>query len=216
MPSSTERPSDSKLLSAIADGDCHALEALYRGYRRRLGRFLSRFTQCQQNVEEIINDTFFVVWRSANSFRSASQVSSWIFGIAYRTALKSLRSQNKHLAARSFGERQVRTLDPTLEVEVKDWVVHGLSRLPEEQRVAVELFCHVGYSLAEIAEITGAPIGTVKARTFHARQKLRYWLPTLGGNLSELPASSVQALGHASQKSVDSERGNRIAKATER
>ena len=187
------RPSDSELLSAIADGDCHAFEELYRGYRRRLARFLSRFTQCQQNVEEIINDTFLVVWRSASDFRRASQVSSWIFGIAYRTALKSIRSQKKHFAARSIGECDLQTVDPMAEAEVQDWVMHGLSRLSGEQRVAVELFCHLGHSLVEVAEITGAPIGTVKARTFHARQKLRRCLPGLGGDVSGLPTNGAQA-----------------------
>jgi len=44
----------------------------------------------------------------------------------------------------------------------------------------------MGHSSMEIAEITGVPIGTVKARMFHARQKLRQYLPTLGGVISEL------------------------------
>jgi DNA-directed RNA polymerase specialized sigma24 family protein len=55
----------------------------------------------------------------------------------------------------------------------------GLNRLPDEQRLALELACHMGHSVMEIAEITGAPIGTVKARMFHARQKLRQYLPTM-------------------------------------
>jgi RNA polymerase sigma-70 factor (ECF subfamily) len=184
-----DRPSDSELLIAIAAGSRQALESLYRGYGRRLAHFLLRFTQCHENVEEIINDTFMVVWRSANDFRYASQVSSWIFGIAYRTALKSLRSQKKHSAARSCDECGVQTIDPALEAEVQDWVMHGLNYLPDEQRVAVELFCHLGHSLVEVAEITSAPIGTVKARLFHARQKLRHYLSTLSGNVSELPGS---------------------------
>ena len=48
--------------------------------------------------------------------------------------------------------------------------------------------CHIGHSLVEIAEITGAPVGTVKARMFHAREKLRRHLPSLGG-IVESPAS---------------------------
>ena len=175
------RESDSELLSAIAAGDRRALEKLYLSYQRALGRFLSRFTQSRENIEEIINDTFMVVWRNADDFRRASQVSSWIFGIAYRTALKSIRRQKNHSAARSIGEWRVHTVDPVLEAEIQDWVMHGLNRLPEEQRLALELACHMGYSLLEIADITDAPIGTVKARMFLARQKLRQQLPTLAG-----------------------------------
>ena len=175
------RESDTELLSAVAAGDRRALKVLYLGYQRRLARFLSRFTQCRENIEEIINDTFMVVWCNANDFRFASQVSSWIFGIAYRTALKSIRRQKNHSAARIIGEWRVHTVDPVLEAEVQDWVMHGLNRLPDEQRLALELACHMGYSLLEIADITDVPVGTVKARMFLARQKLRQQLPTLGG-----------------------------------
>jgi RNA polymerase sigma-70 factor (ECF subfamily) len=180
---------DNELLIAIAAGSRRALEELYLGYQRRLARFLSRFTQCNENIEEIINDMFMVVWRNAGDFRCASQVSSWIFGIAYRTALKSIRRQKSHSAARSFDECREQTVDPVLETEVQDWVKHGLNRLPDEQRLAMELACHMGHSLMEIAEITGAPIGTVKARMFHARQKLRQYLPILGGGICQLSAS---------------------------
>ena len=175
------RESDTELLSAVAAGDRHALKVLYLGYQPRVARFLLRFMRCRENIEEIINDTFMVVWRNADDFRGASQVSSWIFGIAYRTALKSVRRQKNHLPARSIGEWRVHTVDPVLEAEVQDWVMHGLNRLPDEQRLALELACHMGYSLLEIADITDAPIGTVKARMFLARQKLRQQLPTLAG-----------------------------------
>src|SRR5271163_765482 len=181
---------DSDLLAAIAAGSRPALERLYHGYHRRLARFLSRFTSRYENVEEIINDTFMVVWQSAKDFRNASQVSTWIFGIAYRTALKSLRRQKNHSAARSLDECPEQTVDPVLDDEVKDWLKQGLDQLPLEQRMTLELAYHMGHSLEEIAAITDAPVGTVKARMFHAREKLRQYLPALSGGASELSARS--------------------------
>jgi RNA polymerase sigma-70 factor, ECF subfamily len=172
---------DQELLLAVAGGSRRALEELYLSYHRRLARFLSRFTPRYENVEEIINDTFMVVWQSAKDFRYASQVSTWIIGIAYRTALKSLRRQKNHAAARSLDDYPEQTTDPTSEAEVHDWLTHGLSRLPVEQRLTLELAYHMGHSLEEIAAITQCPVGTVKARMFHAREKLRMYLPTLGG-----------------------------------
>ena len=194
----SSRDSDNELLIAIAAGNRGALEELYLGYQRRLARFLSRFTQRHENIEEIINDTFMVVWRNASDFRHASQVSSWIFGIAYRTALKSIRRQEHHSAARSFDASQEQTVDPVLEIEIHDWVMHVFSRLPDEQRLTLELAYHMGHSLMEIADITGAPIGTVKARMFHARKKMRRCLPILGGEISDLPGHS-QIVVHAPQ-----------------
>jgi len=63
-----------------------------------------------------------------------------------------------------------------------------LSRLPVEQRLTLELAYHMGHSLEEIAAITDCPVGTVKARMFHAREKLRQYLPTLSGAPSDLSA----------------------------
>jgi RNA polymerase sigma-70 factor (ECF subfamily) len=172
---------DNELIVAIAAGDRLALEELYLGYHRRLARFLSRFTPRYENVEEIINDTFMVVWQSAKAFRSASQVSTWIIGIAYRTALKSLRRQKNHTAARSLDDYPEQTVDPTSETEVQDWLKQGLQQLPLEQRLTLELAYNMGHSLEEIAAITDCPVGTVKARMFHAREKLRNYLPALSG-----------------------------------
>src|SRR3978361_2189814 len=91
-----QKQSDKGLLIAVAAGDRRALEELYLAHHRRLARFLARFSPRYENVEEIINDTFMVVWQSAKDFRFASQVSTWIIGIASRTALKSLRRQKNH------------------------------------------------------------------------------------------------------------------------
>ncbi len=177
--------SDNELLLAIATGDRRALEALYLGYHRRLARFLSRFTPRYENVEEIINDTFMTVWQRAKDFRGESQVSTWILAIAYRTALNSLRRQKNHTAAQNLADCPEQAIDPALETDVQDWLNCGLDRLPIEQRLTLELAYHMGYSLEEIAAITGSPVGTVKARMFHARQKLREYLPALGGAVAE-------------------------------
>jgi RNA polymerase sigma-70 factor (ECF subfamily) len=180
---------DHDLLMAVAAGNRRALEELYLSYHRRLARFLARFTPRYENTEEIINDTFMVVWQSAKDFRHASQVSTWIIGIAYRTALKSLRRQKNHSAAQNLDDFPEPSADPTSQTEVRDWLKRGLNRLPVEQRLTLELAYHMGHSLEEIAAITDCPVGTVKARMFHAREKLRHLLPRLGGSEAALPVS---------------------------
>lgn len=172
---------DNELLAAVARGSRQALGDLYLAHHRRLVRFLSRFTSSYENVEEIINDTFLVVWQSAKDFRYASQVSTWIISIAYHTLTKSLRSQKNHIDAQGWGDHAEPAVDPTLNAEVQDWLTRGLSRLPLEQRLTLELAFHMGHSLQEIASITDCSVGTVKARMFHARAKLRQFLPALGG-----------------------------------
>jgi RNA polymerase sigma-70 factor, ECF subfamily len=82
------------------------------------------------------------------------------------------------------------TTDPTLETEVQDWLKQGLSQLPVEQRLTLELAYHMGHSLEEIAAITECPVGTVKARMFHAREKLRQYLPSLSGDAHAMSTRS--------------------------
>jgi RNA polymerase sigma-70 factor (ECF subfamily) len=172
---------DEELLSAVARGDSRALDTLYLGYHRRLARFLARISPRYETVEEIINDTFMVVWQHAKEFRGASRVSTWIIGIAYRVALKSLRGNDGLLRAQRSDDLPEESVDPTEAAELRDWIAHALNHLPLEQRLTMELAYHMGHSIEEIAEITGCPSGTVKARMFHAREKLRQYLPVLGG-----------------------------------
>jgi RNA polymerase sigma-70 factor (ECF subfamily) len=172
---------DNDLLSRVARGDAPALEELYLGYHRRLVRFLSRIAPRYETVEEIINDTFMVVWDRARDFRGASRVSTWIIGIAYRIALKSLRRNDGLLRANTGEEWQEQSVEPTHEMEVRDWIAHALDQLPLEQRLTMELAYNLGHSIEEIAVITECPSGTVKARMYHAREKLRRSLPILGG-----------------------------------
>jgi RNA polymerase sigma-70 factor (ECF subfamily) len=172
---------DNDLLVAVANSNPRALEALYLKYHHRLARFIARVTPRYENIEEIINDTFMAVWKRATEFRNASQVSTWIFAIAYRTALNSLRRQKNHCDVRDLDDYPPQTIDPVLATEVQDWLAHGLHRLPIEQRFTLELAYGMGYSMEEIAAITDLPVGTVKARMFHAREKLREYLPALAG-----------------------------------
>jgi RNA polymerase sigma-70 factor, ECF subfamily len=179
---STATRRDTELLDRVAQGDNRALEELYLSYHPRLARFLWRVTPRYENVEEIINDTFMVVWQRARDFRGASEVSTWVIGIAYRIALKLVRQQGSVSRMQPAEVVPEQFIDPRQASELQDWVGHALGYLPVEQRMAVELAYHMGHSLQEIAEITDCPLGTVKARMFHAREKLRHYLPILGGS----------------------------------
>jgi RNA polymerase sigma-70 factor, ECF subfamily len=171
------------LLAAVANRDRASFEALYKLYHRPLERFLFRMSVGPELAGEVINDTFWVVWRNAARFRGESRVSTWIMGIAYRRALKAL--QRSRAAARFHDDGAFETADAadrsSANGELEDWILHGLSELPSEQRIAVELVYYFGHSLEEIGAIMGCPSSTVKARMFHARARLRSVLSRLSG-----------------------------------
>src|SRR5882757_5182331 len=92
VSSPTNDASERELLERIARSrDQGAFRTLYGNYYQRLSRLLARMSVRREDIEEVINDTFWVVWTKAAEFRGASQLSTWIIGIAYRRALNALR-----------------------------------------------------------------------------------------------------------------------------
>ena len=168
------------LLGRIAARDGAAMKELYLLYHRRLARFLMRLTTRYDLAEEIINDTFWVVWQHAGDFRGASRVSTWIMGIAYRRGLKTLRYAGPPPADVDV-EAEAGSEEPTKQEELNEWLDVALQRLPHEQRMVIELAYHVGHSCEEIASIMECPVNTVKTRMFHARRKLKTLLTNLAG-----------------------------------
>ena len=171
-----------RLLARVAAGDREAFRELYIAYHRRLARFLTRLTRHYEIAEEVINDTLWVVWRKAGDFRGDSRVSTWIMGIAYRRALKTLRSRNHALLDAVPIENELLAAPDELgEAETSEWILLAMRRLPTEQRLALEFAYGYGHSCEEIAQIMDCPVNTVKTRLFHARAKLRALLPGLAG-----------------------------------
>ena len=162
---------DRALLRRIASQERDALAELYRRYHARLFKFVYRFTRSHSESDELVNDIMLIVWNSAGSFRAESKVSTWIFGIAYRQALK--RMSRKQLVV-------VHEIDPAdvadrsaNKLEQEDWIRQAIDALPAAQRLALYLVFYLGLSYEEVAEVTDCPVNTVKTRMFHARKKMK-------------------------------------------
>lgn len=164
------------LVGRVASGDGAAFEALYRCFYPRLRRFLERMTRRPQLVEEILNDTMLVVWRKAHTYNLRSKVSTWIFAIAFRKALKALKRLDDPVDADADDDIGPGGLEPDSELmqqELRALLSHAMSSLSAEQRAVVELTYYQGCAYREIAVIMGCPVDTVKTRMFHARRKLK-------------------------------------------
>jgi RNA polymerase sigma-70 factor (ECF subfamily) len=167
------------LLMRVAAEEMGAFETLYRIYHPRLQRFVRGMIKQSSLAEEIIDDTMMVVWRKAYTFNHTAKVSTWIFAIAYRQSLKSLRGiddtvefdQDEH-----GGSTHVGPDDELQQQELRQHLDDALNRLSAEQRAVIELTYYFGYGCREIAEIVDCPVDTVKTRMFYARRKLKTML----------------------------------------
>jgi RNA polymerase sigma factor (sigma-70 family) len=176
---------DLRLLERIKEGDLDAFQCLYQDFQPRLTRFLMNLVHHPQLVEEVLDDTLLVVWDKAATFKGESKLSTWIFAIAYRKAMKALRKHDLPLEDTQAQSRVSEEPGPE-----KDWAqkrVHGLLRsamtkLSPQHRAVVDLtyFHDLGYR--EVAEILECPVDTVKTRMFYARRYLR---ESLEGELND-------------------------------
>ena len=163
---------DQEILNLIASQrDKMALAELYDRYRHSLGGFLRRKLFEDKLVDEVYNDVMLTVWQKAEGFRGDSKVSTWIFGIAYRICMSHSRKEHKHTANMSGYEPE--DIAEETESDLVEQLRAAVTELSEDHRTVIEMAYFYGNSLAEIAEIVGCPLNTVKTRLFHARQNLK-------------------------------------------
>ncbi|HEY2359209.1 MAG TPA: sigma-70 family RNA polymerase sigma factor, partial [Phenylobacterium sp.] len=154
---SPEAPHDDlRLLARIAEKDLKAFEELYREYHPRLTRFLGVVLRRPHLVEEVLNDTMLVVWKQPERFNGRSKVSTWIFAIAYRTALKALRRHDEPVEDREAEARPSGEAGPEQQLrqrQAQQALLAAISELSPDHRAVVDLtyFHEVGYR--EIAEL---------------------------------------------------------------
>jgi len=173
---------DVRLMSRVAQEDVAAFEIIYRAYYPRLERFLRGMLRQAGVVDEVLDDTMLVAWRKAHTWDASSRLSTWLFAIAYRQALKALR---RHVPVAEAVDEPAIAPEAEPEGELMHQQLHAqldaaLSGLSAEHRAVMELTYYQGYSCREIAEITGCPVATVKTRMFYARRKMKSLLVQRG------------------------------------
>ena len=173
-------PDERELLARVSAQDLQAFEQLYGIYQPRLARFLVGMLQRPQLIEEVLDDTMMVVWQTAGSFRGSSKLSTWIFAIAYRKALKARARWPKPVEDEEFDTRVSPDPGPDQQLHhhrLHDALVAAMNQLSREHRAVVDLTYFHGMGYREIAEIVDCPVDTVKTRMFHARRRLKQAMP---------------------------------------
>ncbi len=161
------------LVADAARGSVRAFETLYRIYRPRLARFLQRLTHRPQLTEELINDTMLAVWHRAHTYNGHSKVSTWIFAIGYRKALKARKRLDDPVHADPDTEPTSAAPEgELLQLERNARIGTAMRALSAEHRAVIELSYFQDFDYPQIAAIVHCPLGTVKTRMFHARRKL--------------------------------------------
>jgi RNA polymerase sigma factor (sigma-70 family) len=183
---------DGQLLDRfLSRRDEAAFEALVRRHGPMVLAVCQRVLRQEQDAEDAFQASFLVLARKATSLRARELLGNWLYGVAYRTAMKA-RTMNARRRARE-GRAGIK---PTAVAPTEDgWeellprLDEELSKLPDKYRVPVVLCDLEGKSRREVAQHLKVPEGTVSSRLATARKLLarrlgRYGLAVSGGALA--------------------------------
>jgi RNA polymerase sigma-70 factor, ECF subfamily len=167
---------DEKLVAAVAAGDDVALRELFDRHAPWLATRL-RSALPTSDVEDVVQETFIGVWRGAARYRPDGPVGGWIWGIARRQAALLLRRRGPvSLALPEDFMDAPRAEDPADAAMSRATIADAIEALGPEgspDREAWRLMYVEDRPVAEVAELMGVPVGTVKSRLHRARRLLR-------------------------------------------
>jgi RNA polymerase sigma-70 factor, ECF subfamily len=188
-----------ELIARSKQGDLAAFNALVEQYQRTLYNLCLRMLGSSEAAEDAAQDAFIAAFRAIDRFRGGVEASgrslgfrSWLFRIGVNACYDELRRRRSRPALsldepRGEGGRPPDIADrgPILDevvqtAELGSLIQDGLSSLPSEQRLAVVLCDVQGMDYAEIAQVMGTSLGTVKSRINRARSRLRAFLLSRG------------------------------------
>ena len=168
------------MISLVAQGDAEAFATLYDRHSRPAYSLAYRMMGERQAAEDLVQDAFLKVWRSATSYRAdRASVRTWLLSIVHNRGIDQLRS----LASRRRTQEKVEASAPKSqpsEAFTESWrnsqreqVREALNTLPKEQLKILELAYFSGYTHVEIAALLDVPLGTVKGRMRLGLKKIR-------------------------------------------
>lgn len=164
-------------IEACLSGDASAFDALVVRHQKSIQRVCYRFTGNTEDAADLTQEVFVKAYRSLPKFRGTSAFSTWLYRIAVNACL-SFKASRKNRAEEwdedhdivAGGPSAEESLDSALNAET---LRAALDNLPEKQRVTVIMKVLEERTHAEVAEILGSNVGTVKANLFFAIRNLR-------------------------------------------
>lgn len=175
-------------IKKVLEGDTAAFSGILQRYSNRIFAVIVRIVGCREDAEELTQDVFMKVFSSLKQYKGNSEFSTWIYRIAYNTAISYTRKQRKEISYideslyENISEEEVDALfNRTDNSEKIEQLEQSVARLTGEEKALLSLFYTDMRPINEIAEITGLTETNVKTKLHRIRKKL-YII------MSEIPA----------------------------
>lgn len=171
--------SDAYYIERVQAGDTGCFACLLDRYSRPVHSLILKMVRNKEDAEELAQDVFMKVFRNLPSFKADCSFSTWIYRIAYNTAISELRRKKQEFIAieesqiENVSEEEVSILlGRTSENDQVEKLEHTLTLLPPEERAMIMLFYMKQKSIEELTVITGLSASNVKVKLHRIRKKL--------------------------------------------
>lgn len=169
-------PTDAQLVASFRAGDERAATELVRRHGASLGRFLYAAGAPEQEIEDLVQESFIRAFRALDGWRGEATFRSWLFRIGSNLRKDWYRRDRGRMMV-PIEEVDLREgADPSAEAEARDAeqrLRNGLARLPHMQREVFLLRAHQGIDYAEIAVVLGTTPGAARVHYHHAVRRLK-------------------------------------------
>ncbi len=171
-----EERSDLFYFEQLSKGDESAFKHIFNTFYKDLVIFIKQYVKDLQIAENLVQDVFLKIWSNRERIKITSSVKSYLFTAARNTALNQIRKSSYEVSVDDEALIKTDNRTPYEEYYSKETLnaINGaIAALPEKCRITYSMFIINGMSYAEIAEITGVSINTVKTHMFRAVKILR-------------------------------------------
>lgn len=178
-----ENGNDTVIIEHVLGGDTEAFGILVDRYSEVVFSLVVRICGSREDAEEVAQDAFIKAYNNLTKFKGESSFSSWIYRIAYNTAISHLR-KHKHMQMSELHDERLRAREeeedgpeefdtgPFAREEQLERLENAMAQLPPDDRALLVLFYLEDKSIREIAEIVSQSEGNVKIRLHRVRKRL--------------------------------------------
>ncbi|MCX6249326.1 MAG: sigma-70 family RNA polymerase sigma factor [Bacteroidetes bacterium] len=170
---------DSYYIERVLSGDVSVYGTLVAKHKNMVFSIVLKILNSREDAEEISQDTFLKAYQSLRSFEKKSKFSTWLYRIAYNTAISKTRKKKMEFVGLetsivdNYSTDEITINVHTIEdIDQKALVEKALSTLNESDNLLVTLYYKGDNSIEDISEITGLSVSNVKVKLFRIRKKL--------------------------------------------
>ncbi|MFH0976684.1 MAG: sigma-70 family RNA polymerase sigma factor [Spirochaetota bacterium] len=175
--------SDEWVVRRVLKGDTESFGIVVKRYQSYIYSIGMRFFRNADDSNDFVQDVFFKVYNELKSFNGKATFRAWLIRIAYNYGINLIKAKKIESVVFEDSVSGEQTPEQSLvKGELRDKLRSAVDALPDQYRVCVDLYFFMGFKYAEIEEITGYPVNTIKSNVLRAKQILR---DKLRGSIAE-------------------------------